>query len=102
MDEAVTRYAHELVEAIASAVARDPKVGACRQRARAAGYDMRVTLEALVGFASRIPGARAHGPAPPPPRDANPRRPYEISASDRRFLRTLRIGVDEAAEEEVE
>ncbi len=99
MDEAVTRYAHELVEAIASAVTHDPKVDACRQRARAAGYELRVTLEALVGFASRRPAARAHGATPPPPRDANPRRPFEISASDRRFLRTLRIGVDEAAEE---
>ncbi len=99
MDEAVTRYAHELVEAIASAVAHDPKVDACRQRARAAGYEMRVTLEALVGFASRRPAARAQVLAAPPPRDVSPRRPYEISASDRRFQRTLRIGVDEAAEE---
>ncbi len=99
MDEAVNRYARELVEAISSAVARDPRVGACRQRARAAGYDMRVTLEALVGFASRTTPASPPRPAPPPPRDANPRRPFEISASDRRFLRTLRIGVDEAAEE---
>ncbi len=102
MDEAVTRYAHELVEAIASAVTHDPKVDACRQRARAAGYEMRVTLEALVGFTSRRPAANAHGAAAPPSRDAGPRRPFEISASDRRFLRTLRIGVDEAAEEEVE
>jgi hypothetical protein len=95
MDEAVTRYAREMVDAIASAVARDPKVDACRQRARTAGYEMRVTLEALVGFASRAQDA---GPAPPA-RHATPRRPFEISASDRRFLRTLRIAADEAAEE---
>jgi hypothetical protein len=98
MDEAVTRYAREMVDAIASAVARDGKVDACRQRARAAGYEMRVTLEALVGFASRAPDAGPARPAPPD-RHAAPRRPFEISASDRRFLRTLRIAADEAAEE---
>ena len=98
MDEAVTRYARELVDAIASAAARDAAVAACRQRARAAGYEMRVTLDAIVAFASRMPEARPL-PRGPSPGEAAARRPFEVSASDRRFLRSLRIAADEATEE---
>jgi hypothetical protein len=90
MDEPVNRFARELADAIADAVARDPKVEACRQRARAAGYEMRVTLEALVGFVSRGPAA---GPSRPAPRPKI--KPFEVSDSDRRFLRSLRIAADE-------
>jgi hypothetical protein len=79
-------------------VSRDGKVEACRQKARDAGYDMRVTLEALVGFASRRPGAPPPRPAPPPSAP-HLSRPFEITASDRRFLRSIRIEVDETAEE---
>ena len=98
MDEAVTRYARELVDAIASAAARDAAVAACRQRARAAGYEMRVTLDAIVAFASRTPEARPL-PRGPSPGETAARRPFEVSASDRRFLRSLRIAADEATEE---
>jgi hypothetical protein len=90
MDEPVNRFARELADAIADAVARDPKVEACRQRARASGYEMHVTLEAQVGFLSRSQAAGPSRPAPPPKV-----RPFEISDSDRRFLRSLRIAVDE-------
>ena len=53
MDEIVNRYARELAEAIAAALAHDERVETCRAKARAAGYDMRVTLEAIVSFANR-------------------------------------------------
>ena len=53
MDDVVNRFARELADAIAAAVADDPKVEACREKARAAGFEMRVTLDAVVGFISR-------------------------------------------------
>ena len=55
MDD-VNRFARELADAIAAAAADHPKVEACRERARAAGYEMRVTLEAIVGFVNRNSG----------------------------------------------
>ena len=58
MDD-VNRFARELADAIAAAVAEHPKVEACRERARAAGYEMKVTLEAVVGFVSRDKAAAA-------------------------------------------
>ena len=104
MDDVVNRFARELADAIAAAVADNAEVEACRERARAAGYEMKVTLEAVVGFVNRAPAAR--GQAVPRPRSARPtralvpRKPCEMTANDRRFLRSLRIAADEAKVEE--
>jgi hypothetical protein len=100
MDDVVHRLARELADTIAAAVAEDPRVEACREKARAAGYEMRVSLEAVVGFASRA-GA---GQVPKNGRTSRQKaaRQLEMSANDRRFLRSLRIAADERAEKEVE
>jgi hypothetical protein len=103
MDDVVNRIARELSDAIAAAVADDPRVEACRERARAAGFEMKVSLEAIIGFINRTtPGALAKiGPPQKAPRSAD-RRNFEISANDKRFLRSLRIAADETQEKEVE
>ena len=93
MDETTKRFARELAEAIAAAAAVDPRVEACRARARAAGFEMKVSLEALVGFVNRPAGEQAKTAAKAGPHS------FEISASDRRFLRSLRIAADEQKEE---
>jgi hypothetical protein len=102
MDEVVNRFARELADAIAAAVAVNPQVEACREKARAAGFEMKVTLEAVVGFVSRSQTAaltKVTAAAPVrPARDAQPRRTFEVTANDRRFLRSLRIAADETAE----
>jgi hypothetical protein len=102
MDDVVNRLARELSDAIAAAVAEDPRVEACRERARAAGYEMKLSLEAVIGFVSRsTPGALAKiSPAQKVARVE--RRSFEMSATDRRFLRSLRIAADETQEKEVE
>src|SRR5213592_2356806 len=53
MDDVVNRFARELADAIAAAVAENAQVEACSEKARAAGFEMKVTLEAVVGFVSR-------------------------------------------------
>jgi hypothetical protein len=107
MDDVVNRMAKELSEAIAAAVAEDARIEACRERARAAGFEMRVSLEAVIGFVNRTqPGAIARTPAAPQQQQkalpAAQRRQFEISANDKRFLRSLRIASDETQEKEVE
>ena len=104
MDDVVNRMARELSDAIAAAVAEDPRVEACRERARAAGFELKVSLEAVIGFVNRTtPGALAKLPTPQKgAARAADRRPFEISANDRRFLRSLRIAADETQEKEVE
>jgi hypothetical protein len=101
MDDVVNRFARELADAIAAAVAEDPKVEACREKARAAGFEMRVTLEAVVGFINRA-NAGALTKVATVPRALPARRSVEMTANDRRFLRSLRIAADEAKKEEVE
>lgn len=98
MDDVVNRMAKELADAIAAAVADDPKVEACRERARAAGYELRLSLEAVVGFVNRTGGGTTAG-QPNVARTLAARRATEITANDRRFLRSLRIAADEAPKE---
>jgi hypothetical protein len=94
MDALVNQLAREMSDAIAAAVKDDPRVDACREKARAAGLDMRVTLEAAIGFGQRTTGTTPKG------RRATPRSPLEMSANDRRFLKSLRISADEPTEKE--
>ena len=100
MDDVVNRFARELADAIAAAVAENPQVEACREKARAAGFEMKVTLEAVVGFVSRSQTAALEkvSKVSTPARVAQPRRNFEVTANDRRFLRSLRIAADETAE----
>jgi hypothetical protein len=100
MDDVVNRFARELVDAIAVAVAESAQVEACREKARAAGFEMKVTLEAVVGFISRSQSAALTKVAAPArvAREAQPKRNFEVTANDRRFLRSLRIAADETAE----
>ncbi len=97
MDDVVNRFARELADAIAAAVAENPQVEACREKARAAGFEMKVTLEAVVGFVNRSQ-SHALAKVTTPGRAAQPRRGFEVTANDRRFLRSLRIAADETAE----
>ena len=99
MDSLVNQLAREMTDAIAAAVASDAKVEACREKARAAGLEMRVSLETVIGFVDKNTGATtkvANGRRQPPPTT------FEMSANDRRFLKSLRISADETAEKEVE
>jgi hypothetical protein len=101
MDDVVNRFAKELADAIAAAVAENPEVEACRARAREAGFDMRVTLEAVVGFMNRNNGT-AVTKITTPARLLPARKSFDLTTNDRRFLRSLRIGADEAPKETVD
>ena len=100
MDDVVNRFARELADAIAAAVAENAQVEACREKARAAGFEMKVTLEAVVGFVSRSQtNALAKVPQPTKAvREVQAKRTFEVTANDRRFLRSLRIAADETTE----
>jgi hypothetical protein len=98
-EDVVNRLARELADAIAAAVAENPQVEACREKARAAGFEMKVTLEAVVGFASRTQPSAALAKVPTARVAQQPRKNREVTANDRRFLRSLRIAADETTEE---
>ncbi len=95
MDDVVNRLARELAEAIGAAVAQDPEVEACRERARAAGYEMRVSLETEIGFGSRGDSSAASGGKAPAGADRDDEL-GGMTPTDRRFLRALRIAAGES------
>jgi hypothetical protein len=100
MDTLVNQLARELADAIAAAVADDTRVEACREKARAAGMELRVSLEAVIGFVNR---ANANGTSVQKSAVKKlPARPPDMTANDRRFLKSLRISSDEEAKKEVE
>ena len=101
MDAVVNQLARELAEAIRAATADDARVEACREKARDAGFDMRVSLEAVIGFVNRTPGAAPVKPQPTR-RPAAARLPLDITANDRRFLKSLRISADETTGKEAD
>jgi hypothetical protein len=57
---------------------------------------MKVALEAVVGFANRSQSTALAKVTPARPTPA--RRTLEVTANDRRFLRSLRIAADETTE----
>ena len=98
MDALVNQLARELTDAIAAAVAGDAKIEACREKARAAGLELRVSLETVIGFVDRNQPTPTKGAG----RRGSQRGPLEMSANDRRFLKSLRISADEPTEKEVD
>jgi hypothetical protein len=98
MNNAGNRHVRELIEAINAAVAQDPGVQACRERARSAGFELNVSVEVVVNSVERgrPAAARAVDQAFPGGRRQLPAaRTYEMTAADRRFLRSLRIAAAE-------
>ena len=98
MDDVVHRLARELADAIGASAAEDPRVEACREKARAAGYEMRISLEAVIGFGSRDESeglAKVTAAA----KAVKAAHRIDITANDRRFLRSLRIAADELNQE---
>ena len=98
MDDVVNRFARELADSIAAAVSESAEVEACRERAQAAGYEMKVNLEAVVGFVNRgqPQGDNADSTKVPASKALVPRKAFEMTVNDRRFLRSLRIASKEA------
>jgi hypothetical protein len=101
MDARLNQLARELTDAISAAVGRDARVTACRERAATEGLDVRLTLEAIVTFVSRS-GASSDDGAAAEDATKTTTRPLEMSANDRRFLKSLRISADEPTQKEVE
>ena len=102
MDDVVNRLARELSDAISAAVADDARVEAARERARAAGFEMKISLEAVIGFMNRSNSTALARIGATVKTSKAAERSFEISANDKRFLRSLRIAADEAQEKEVE
>ena len=73
-----------------------------RKRARP-GFEMKVTLEAVVGFVNRTTPTEKGGAmvkVPTPAKVVASKKAPDMTANDRRFLRSLRIASDEQPKKE--
>jgi len=96
VDSVMQQLARELSDAISAAIAADPRIEACREKARAEGYELKLSLDASVGFVS------ADGVTKVTQKRAASKPAAEMTATDRRFLKSLRIAADEQTPKEVE
>ncbi len=93
--EDVTRLAGELGAALRRVLAESPQIAHCLNRIRSEGYDVSVVLEATIGFTR---ADRREGAAPASfevrVEKADPA-PLRMTPLDKKFLRSLKITVDE-------
>jgi hypothetical protein len=93
--EDATRLAEEVGTTLRRVLAESPQVAHCLSRIRAEGYDVSVVLEATIGF-SRVERTDA---ATPPAFEVRVERaeplPLKMTPLDRKFLRSLKITVEE-------
>jgi len=106
MDPVMNQLARELVDVISTIAAADPRVESLREKARAAGFDLRVSLDAAVTFVPLAPatGTDRQTLVPVSGVKAVPaQKPsFEMTANDRRFLKSLRISADETTEKKAD
>ncbi len=96
-EEIIDRIGRELVAAIETALAADPRVQTCLEQARSAGVGFRVALNRARKDAVPVDVDRGAEAVPPGTAPGGMQAPvgYSVTDSDRRFLRSLRIAVDE-------
>ncbi len=94
-DEHVTRLAEEVGAVLRRVLAESPQVAHCLSRIRSEGYFVSIVLEATIGFSR----AERPGPAPQPGFDVRLEKaeplPLKMTPLDKKFLRSLKITVDE-------
>jgi len=90
-DDEVTRWTHELAAAMRRALDESPAVAECLARIKGEGYELSVALEAQIGIVRR----EAETARPTTVAASGPRRRPAMTPLDRKFLRSLKIAVDE-------
>jgi len=93
--EDVTRLADEVGATLRRVLAESPQVANCLSRVRAEGYEVSVVLEATIGFSRTT----RPDPAVSPSFDVRVEKadpaPLRMTPLDKKFLRSLKITVDD-------
>jgi hypothetical protein len=91
------RLIKELGEAINGSLAESEQIAQVIGRIKEEGYDIFLVLEATIGFNHQDEEARSPSPELVSSRRKNAEPEFSITAHDVRFLKSLRISVDDAA-----
>ena len=95
--EDVTRLTEEVGATLRRVLAESPQVAHCLSRIRAEGYDVSVVLEATIGF-SRTERPPAAAPAFDVRVEKAEALPLRMTPLDKKFLRSLKITVEDEGE----
>ncbi|MFB3916443.1 MAG: hypothetical protein ACE14M_06925 [Terriglobales bacterium] len=85
----------ELGEAINESLSESEQIAEAIAKIKAGGYDVFLVLEATIGFNKRDEQPAASKPSLVTPRRSEPE--FKVSAQDVKFLKSLRITLDDAA-----
>jgi len=96
--EDVTRLTEEVGATLRRVLAESPQVAHCLSRIRAEGYDVSVVLEATIGFSRTERPATASAPSFDVRVEKAEPLPIRMTPLDKKFLRSLKITVDEEQE----
>jgi hypothetical protein len=98
--EEVSRLAEEVGATLRRILSESPQVAHCLNRMRAEGYDVSVVLEATIGFtrADKREGTTARPPAFDVRVEKAEPAPLRMTPLDKKFLRSLKITVEEEGE----
>ncbi len=93
--EEIARLSEELGATLRRVLSESAQIAHCLNRIRAEGYDASVVLEAVIGLTRAEPREGA----PPRPFDVRVEKadaaPLKMTPLDKKFLRSLKITVDE-------
>jgi hypothetical protein len=91
------RLIKELGDAINGSLAESEQIAQVIGRIKEEGYDIFLVLEATIGFNHHDEEGRSPSPELVSSRRKNSEPEFSITAHDVRFLKSLRISVDDAA-----
>jgi hypothetical protein len=94
-EEDVKRLVSELGSTIQRTMAESPQVTHCLNRIRAEGYEVSLVIEATIGFTKTGSRDAAEVSTFDFRLDKNDPAPVRMSPLDKKFLRSLKISVDE-------
>jgi hypothetical protein len=94
LNENLKRLIKELGEAINGSLSESEEIADAIAKIKSQGYDVLLVLEATIGFSKREEDADDNGAMVTAPAK-NPE--FRVSAQDVKFLKSLRISIDDAA-----
>ncbi len=96
MDQQLKKLMKELGEAINESLSDSEQIADVVSKIKAGGYDIFLVLEATIGFNKRDEETPAGKPAPVGAGPDNSDPQFAINSQDVKFLKSLRISVDDA------
>lgn len=97
MDKRFKKLMQELSDAINGSLSESPQIADVVSRIKAEGYDIFLVLEATIGFNRREEEAETASEREFGMLHSSSDPEFEVTAQDLKFLKSLRIAVDEAA-----